>query len=57
MLVLSRKTREAVLIGDDVRIEIIRIEGNKAVVGIRAPDGVRVLREELIEREQSCEAA
>lgn len=56
-MVLSRKAREVLLVGDDVRIEVIRIEGNKAVLGIVAPDGVKILRQEVKAREQGREAA
>ena len=47
MLVLSRKKRESLLIGDNVRITVNKIEGNRVTLGIEAPDHVRILRSEL----------
>lgn len=48
MLVLSRRIDERILIGDDVRITVVSIRGNKVRIGIEAPDQVNVYREELI---------
>ncbi len=48
MLVLSRKLGEEILIGDDVRLVIYRIEGNRVRLGIAAPKGVPVFRAELL---------
>ncbi len=47
MLVLSRKAAEQILIGDDITITVRRISGNRVVLGIKAPDDVRILRQEL----------
>jgi len=49
MLVLSRRPGEALLIGQDVRIVILSVEGERVRVGIEAPREVPVLRAELIE--------
>ena len=51
MLVLSRKTGEQLLIGDDVVVTINRISGNRVAIGIEAPRDVRIVRGEL-ERKQ-----
>jgi len=48
MLVLSRNANEGIRIGDDVRVSIVRISGNKVRLGIEAPDHVVVLRDELV---------
>lgn len=48
MLVLSRRTEEAVVIGDDVRIKVLAIEGGVVRLGIAAPDEVRIMRSELL---------
>ena len=47
MLVLSRKTNERILIGDDIAITIVRIGPNSVRIGIEAPKGMNILREEL----------
>lgn len=48
MLVLSRKLGEEILIGDDVRLVVYRISGNRVRLGIAAPEGVPVHRAELL---------
>ena len=48
MLVLSRKSMQSVVIGPDVKITIIRVEGNQVRIGIEAPGDVRILRGELL---------
>lgn len=47
MLVLSRKQNDSILIGDEVRITVVRIDRNQVRLGIEAPTHVSVLREEL----------
>jgi carbon storage regulator len=48
MLVLSRKRGEGVLIGDGIRISVIKLERNQVRLGIEAPGSVTILREELV---------
>jgi carbon storage regulator len=55
MLVLSRKLSQEILIGSDITITVVRIEGNHVRLGIEAPPGVSVLRDELISRQQRTE--
>jgi carbon storage regulator len=48
MLVLTRKIGEVILIGDNVRVMIVGIDGQRKVrVGIDAPLHVRIVREGL----------
>jgi carbon storage regulator len=47
MLVLTRKLSETVLIGEDVRVTIVRLETGQVRLGIDAPRSVSVLRAEL----------
>lgn len=47
MLVLSRKTSERILIGDDIAITIVRIGPNSVRIGIEAPKSLNIVREEL----------
>lgn len=49
MLVLTRKLGETICIGDDIKITVIKIKGKQARIGIEAPDGVTILREEVYE--------
>lgn len=51
MLVLSRKVNEEILIGDDIKITLVRVRGSNCVsIGVDAPKEVRVLRSELGEK-------
>ena len=47
MLVLTRKQREEIRIGDDITITILRVKGQSVRVGVEAPRQVKVLRAEL----------
>ena len=47
MLVLTRKANEQILIGDDIKITLVRVRGNSVRIGIEAPRDVRVVRGEL----------
>ena len=49
MLVLSRRTGESFLIGDDVEVVILGLDGGHVRVGIRAPKEILIVRKELIE--------
>ena len=48
MLVLSRYPEERILIGKDIQIVIISVEGKKVKVGIIAPPEIPVHREEVV---------
>lgn len=48
MLVLSRRENETVLLGHDVQITILGIEGDRVRIGIEAPKSMRIIRQELI---------
>jgi carbon storage regulator CsrA len=47
MLVLTRKVKERIQIGDDISITVVRIKGRTVRLGIDAPSHLRVKREEL----------
>lgn len=49
MLVLSRRRDECIVIGDDIKIMVVEIRGDKVRLGIDAPDNVTVHREEIYE--------
>ena len=52
MLVLARKKGGVILVGDDVRITVTGIRGNEVRLGIEAPSGVNIVREEIVLREK-----
>ena len=47
MLVLSRKTGEKILIGDEIAVTIVRVGPNNVRLGIEAPRSMNIVREEL----------
>ena len=47
MLVLTRKLNEAIMIGDDIEITILSIEGEQIKLGINAPKNVDIHRKEI----------
>jgi len=49
MLVLTRRTGQSLRIGDSIELQVVRIEGDRVVLGIIAPPTVRVLRGELLD--------
>ena len=49
MLVLTRKLNERIMIGDDIVITLIEVRGDNSVrIGIEAPRGVKIQREEIV---------
>ena len=57
MLVLSRRRDEAICLGDEVRVRVIEVRGDKVRLGIDAPRNVAVHREEVRERILAARAA
>ena len=47
MLVLNRKDGEVLLIGDNIRITLVKCKSGEAKIGVDAPDDIMILREEL----------
>jgi carbon storage regulator len=50
MLVLTRSTGEEIVIGDDIRITVVGVRGDRVRLGIMAPESVCVDRAEVYER-------
>jgi len=50
MLVLSRKLNESIIIGDNIRITVIDINGYRIRLGFEAPPDVKIFREEIMDR-------
>ena len=57
MLVLSRKLGEKILIGEDIIIQVVRIQGGKVRIGVDAPEEISVVREEIKDRQCPQRAA
>lgn len=60
MLVLSRGTNEGIVVGDDVKVTLLAVHIGEAVVrgatvklGFEAPDDVCILRQEVLDRQNS----
>ena len=49
MLILSRKTDEKIMIGDDITITIVEIRGDQIRIGVDAPKNVKVFRREVFD--------
>lgn len=49
MLVLTRRPGQSIRIGANVEIRVVRVEGDRVVLGIAAPRHVAVVRAELVE--------
>jgi len=47
MLVLSRQSDETIVIGDNIRVTIVEVRGDKVLIGIEAPGDVSVHRQEI----------
>jgi carbon storage regulator len=47
MLVLTRKTNQSIMIGDDVEVSVLAVTGDKVRIGITAPRVVPVFRKEV----------
>lgn len=50
MLILTRRTGETVMIGNDVTLTVLGVKGNQVRIGINAPKNVPVHRSEIYER-------
>jgi carbon storage regulator len=47
MLVLTRKSNQSIMIGDDIEVSVLAIMGEKVRIGIAAPRDVPVFRKEV----------
>jgi carbon storage regulator len=50
MLVLTRRSNQSIMIGDDVEVTVLAVSGEKVRLGISAPDEVPVFRHEVFVR-------
>jgi carbon storage regulator len=56
MLILTRRIGEAVMIGAEVSVKVLSINGAQVRLGVNAPRDVPVHREEIYERIKQNEA-
>lgn len=49
MLVLTRKTNQSIMIGDDIEVSVLSVAGDKVRIGITAPRDIAVHRAEVYE--------
>ena len=47
MLVLTRKSNQSIMIGDDIEVSVLSIMGEKVRIGIQAPRNIPVFRKEV----------
>ena len=53
MLILTRRIGEVLMIGDEVTVHVLGINGGQVKIGVNAPKSVAVHREEIYQRIQS----
>lgn len=53
MLVITRKVKQRIKIGDHIWIEVVKHDKGKFQIGIEAPKHVQILREELVKKGDS----
>jgi carbon storage regulator len=56
MLVLTRKSNQSIMIGDEIEVSVLAIMGEKVRIGIQAPRDVPVFRKEVYLEERTEDA-
>jgi carbon storage regulator len=57
MLILSRKSGESIVIAGNIRVKVMRVEGDVVKIGIEAPASVPVHRQEVYDEIQRSNQA
>lgn len=57
MLILNRYANQSIMIGNDITVSILGVRGSQIRIGIEAPKGIAVHREEIYQRIQQEKAA
>jgi carbon storage regulator len=47
LLVLTRKSNQSIMIGDDIEVSVLSVMGEKVRIGIQAPQDIPVFRTEI----------
>ena len=50
MLILTRKSGETLMVGDEITVTVLGVKGNQVKIGINAPKDVSVHRQEVYEK-------
>jgi carbon storage regulator len=53
MLILTRRVGETIMVGDEVTVTVLGVNGNQIRIGIHAPREIAVHRKEVYERIQA----
>jgi carbon storage regulator len=59
VLVLTRKSNQSIMIGDEIEVSVLAIMGEKVRIGIEAPRSIPVFRKEVyveIQQDRDSEA-
>ena len=56
MLILTRKTGESLLVGDDVEITVLSVRGSQVKLGVNAPKDTAVHRQEIYQKIKDTES-
>jgi carbon storage regulator len=50
MLILTRKSGESIVVGENITVTILEVCGTQVKIGIEAPKDIRIYRQEVYER-------
>jgi carbon storage regulator len=53
MLILTRRAGETIMIGPDIEVTVMAVNGSQVRLGIKAPQNVQVDREEVALRKEA----
>lgn len=53
MLILTRKSSESIIVGDQIRVVVVEVKGRQVRLGIEAPGDTKIFRGEIFDRIQA----
>lgn len=53
MLVLTRRLGESIIIGTDIEVKVVKLQGDSVRLAISAPRGVEIMRKEIVDAVKS----
>ena len=57
MLILTRRMNETLMVGDDVSVTVLAINGNQVRIGVKAPRDIPVHRKEIYDKIKKQESS